>query len=421
MVFSSIRQAIPVVLSILFFGCSDTATDAVDSGLADQVVFDAGSGRDQGSGLDKKISSDQGTLDQGTKSNKLKVVFIGNSLTFVNDLPKVLTKVAASASPDWTISAGQNHLPGGSTLKNNWHSYSVSTRSTEALDLITRVKPDLVVLQDQSSGPELDKYPELWHAWIRGAGARTVLFMTWGKGDFGGKLFRQTGDTLESKYNKAGAQLGATVAPVGTAWKRHYAKSKVKLHSGDALHPSPHGTYLAALVFFSTLTGQDPTGLSTGGLNISAADAKMLQQTAWDTYKASPMADLSKQPTTLPVDDHPNSAAGATKFTLGQPVTAKLGVADADFFTFSLAKSGKLSLTVQNTDYNKVLDLMILDSKQKILGRSNLPATGLKVVDPFFTDLKESPILAPGKYYLRISGAAPANKKITAPYNITSN
>ncbi len=109
MVFSSIRQAIPAVLSILSLGCSDTATDAVDNGLADQVVFDASSGLDRGSGLDNRLLSDQGTLDQGTKSNKLKVVFIGNSLTFVNDLPKVLTKVAASASPAWTISAEPNH------------------------------------------------------------------------------------------------------------------------------------------------------------------------------------------------------------------------------------------------------------------------------------------------------------------------
>ena len=415
MVSRSIQQAFPVVLSILLLGCPDRVTDATDSGQADQGVVDAGSG------LDRNNPSDQAAPDQGTKSYKLKVVFIGNSLTFVNDLPRVLNRVAASASPAWTISADQNHLPGGSTLRSNWLSKSGSSMGTEALDLITKIKPDLVVLQDQSSGPELAKYPELWHAWIRGAGARTVLFMTWGKGDFGGKLFKQTADTLESKYNKAGAQLGATVAPVGTAWKRHYAKSAVKLHSGDALHPSPHGTYLAALVFFSTLTGQDPAGLSTGGLNISAADAKILQQTAWETYKASPMADLSKQPTALPKDDHPDSAAGATKFTFGPPVTAKLGVADADFFTFSLAKSGKLSLTVQNTDYNKVLDLIILDSKQKILGRSPYPATGLKVVDPFFKDLNESPILAPGKYYLRISGAAPANKKITCPYKITSN
>ena len=415
MVSRSIQQAFPVVLSILLLGCPDRVTDATDSGQADQGVVDAGSG------LDRNNPSDQAAPDQGTKSYKLKVVFIGNSLTFVNDLPRVLTRVAASASPAWTISAGQNHLPGGSNLKNNWHSSSVSKRGTEALDLIHKVKPDLVVLQDQSSGPELDKYPELWHAWIRGAGARTVLFMTWGKGDFGGKLFKQTADTLQSKYNKTGQQLGATVAPVGTAWKRHYAKSTIKLHSQDALHPSPHGTYLAALVFYCTLTGQDPAGLSTGGLNISAADAKMLQQTAWETYQAAPMAVLSKQPRTLPKDDHPNAAAGATKLTLGQPLTAKLGVGDADFFTFTTANSGKLSLSIQNPDYNKVLDLMILDSKQKILGRNPLPGTGLKVMDVYYTVLHESPVLAPGKYYLRISGAAPANKKITCPYKITSN
>jgi hypothetical protein len=415
MVCISTRQAIPVVLALLLLGCSDPAADSADGGQADQAVLDAGSGPDRASGPDSTSWPDQ------TASRKLKVVFIGNSLTFVNDLPSVLTKVAASASPAWTISAGQNHLPGGSSLSSNWLSGTGTNRGNEALDLITKVKPDLVVLQDQSSGPDLSKYPELWHAWIHGNGARTVLFMTWGKGDFGGTLFKQTADTLESQYNKAGAQVGATVAPVGTAWKRHYAKSALKLHGGDALHPSPHGTYLTALVFFSTLTGQAPTGLSTGGLNISAADAKELQQTAWDTYKTSPMAVLSKQPRTQPKDDHPNTAAGATKLILGQLVTAKLGVADADFFAFTMAKSGKLNLIVQNTEYNKLLDLMIMDSKQEILGRNNYPSTGLKVVDPFFTDLKKSPILAPGKYYLRISGTAAANKKITCTYKITSS
>jgi len=409
-----------VPLLILALGCADTGTNPVDTGrdTADSVdaihaVADGVSKPDTPSSPDAGTAPDAAAPDQGAASHTLNVVFIGNSLTYGNDLPGVLAKVAASATPSWTISAPANHLPGGSSLRSAW-------RSAKALDLVRNTKPDVVVLQDQSSGPDLGRYPELWHGWVRAYGARSVFFMTWGKGDFGGKLFKQTADKLQSAYLKAAAPLGATVAPVGTAWKQHYAKSSLKLHSGDGLHPSPHGTYLAALVFFATLTGQAPTGLSTGGLNISAADAAALQKTALHAYEQTPLAVLAKQPLSAPADDHANTAAGATKLVFGQKLTARLGVADADFFAFAMTDSGRLDMLVQNPNHNKLIDLMIMDSSQKILGRNQFPSTALKGVDPFFTDLGESPILPAGNYYLRVGGTAPANKRITGRYAIVT-
>jgi len=375
------------------------------------------SGKDSGEDLAQAVDLSPAP-DKGPAAKKLKIVFIGNSLTFVNNLPLVLMNAAASAKPAWSIAAGKNHTPGASSLSSNWQSWSGSSRGTEALDLIQKVKPDIVVLQDQSSGPSVATYTELWHGWIQAAGARTVLFMTWGTGDMGGPVFKQSAGYLERIYNKAGQRNGVTVAPVGTAWQRHYAKSKQYLHSGDALHPAPHGTYLAAMVFFATLTGQNPKGLSSGGLNISTADRAALQQLAWETYSASPQADLSKQVKTPPKDDHANTPAGATSLTLGKPASGKLPMTDVDVFSFSMPRSGKLSLSIQGV--GKVLDLMILDEKEKIIGRNNHASSKLTVADYYFKNLGESPTLKAGKYYLRVSGITPAASTVAATYTITS-
>jgi len=43
------------------------------------------------------------------------------------------------------------------------------------------------------------------------------------------------------------------------------------------------GTYLAACVFYATLTGRDPRGLGDGGLAVGADDAAFLQGIAWET------------------------------------------------------------------------------------------------------------------------------------------
>jgi hypothetical protein len=88
-------------------------------------------------------------------------------------------------------------------------------------------------------------------------------------------------------------ELGATVAPVGVAWKKALvADPKLVLHQADKSHPNPRGSYLAACVFYATLLDKSPLGLP-GELRrgwktlvqIPPEEAKRLQEIAWQTVQ----------------------------------------------------------------------------------------------------------------------------------------
>src|SRR5260370_12170383 len=105
---------------------------------------------------------------------EIRVLFIGNSLTYVNDLPRVVERLAASRGI--RLKTALDGV-GGADLHQQWDRGS-------ALRAIRQQKWDWVVLQDQSSAPlyepdELPEYARRFDAEIRRRGAKTMLFMTW--------------------------------------------------------------------------------------------------------------------------------------------------------------------------------------------------------------------------------------------------
>jgi len=209
----------------------------------------------------------------------LRVLFVGNSYTYCNDLPGTLARLGAGAAPPTAIEA-EHCTRGGWSLQQHW-------KSGEAAAQIRAGGWDVVVLQDRSTGPIESPGPESMklHAArfdeeIRRAGARTVFYMTWAR-----EHRPEMIEALAREYNARAAELGATVAPVGRAWQAAFAaRPGLVLHVEDRSHPNELGTYLAACVFYATLTGRDPRGLANGGLaDVTDADAAFLQQIAWQT------------------------------------------------------------------------------------------------------------------------------------------
>ena len=109
----------------------------------------------------------------------LRVLFVGNSYTYVNDLPGMFTRLAAAGKPAVKVET-QSIVVGGATLRMHINSGAV----TKAL---AASHWDYVVLQEQShlgvasladvepfqaSARELD-------AAIKKAGAKTVFYLTW--------------------------------------------------------------------------------------------------------------------------------------------------------------------------------------------------------------------------------------------------
>jgi hypothetical protein len=206
----------------------------------------------------------------------MKVLFIGNSFTARNDLPGMVAELASAAGTRLEhrlISAG------GASLRMHWN-------KGEALRAIRAGGYDYVVLQEQSTLPvknaqRMHENVRLFDVEIRGAGARTALYMTWAR-----RHAPESQSAITDAYASVGQEIGATVVPAGVAWERFLrAHDRPVLHDRDGSHPTPAGTYLAACVFFATLFGRTPVGLPASVDGLTPADAKLMQRTAWATVK----------------------------------------------------------------------------------------------------------------------------------------
>jgi len=246
---------------------------------------------------------------QGTtlaQPGKARVLFIGNSYTYFNNLPQLVAGLAASANPQRRMETEMVTV-GGATLKSLWD-------GGRALEAIKRGGWNYVVLQEQSTlgvAPVVDgipqiadpktfhEYARLFDAEIKKAGAKTIFYLTWARQNAPEK---QT--LLTEAYQKIAKELNATVAPVGVTWENALKENpRLTLHLQDKSHPTPMGSYLAACVFYATIYGKSPVGLSahiTGAIvdqtgkvigaqgelvNLSKDDAALLQKITWETAR----------------------------------------------------------------------------------------------------------------------------------------
>ena len=82
----------------------------------------------------------------GQSKDEIHVLFIGNSLTYYHDLPKMIAELAkAGKQPPLRH---ERETPGGCTFEKHW-------KDGKALAKIQSRKWDYVVLQDQSQAPLL--------------------------------------------------------------------------------------------------------------------------------------------------------------------------------------------------------------------------------------------------------------------------
>lgn len=213
-----------------------------------------------------------------------RVLFIGNSYTYVNDLPGVFTQLACSGQH--LVETGML-APGGWTLADHVNDSNTQTE-------LAAKKWDYVVLQEQSLMPAFEQnrvqytYPaaRTLVRMIRDNGAEPMFFMTWGRRDgvpeYGLNDYGTMQKQLTTGYLTIADELGVAVAPVGSAWEQvHQQHPGINLWQSDGSHPTENGTYLAACVFYAAIFNESPQGLSYTA-QIPADTAKTLQSIAAD-------------------------------------------------------------------------------------------------------------------------------------------
>ena len=214
----------------------------------------------------------------GQAKDEISVLFIGNSLTYYNDLPKM---VAALAKADKQRPLHhERETPGGCTFEKHW-------KDGKALAKIQSRKWDYVVLQDNSQGPltkraSMFDHAKKFDAEIKKQGAKTLLYMTWA-------LQNKPEDqaAISKAYLDLSTELKCPVAPVGNAWESALkVEKKPALHIADKKHPTATGTYLAACVIYATIYGRNPEGLPGSIGKLTDEEARPLQVIAWKAVQA---------------------------------------------------------------------------------------------------------------------------------------
>lgn len=225
-----------------------------------------------------------------------KVLFIGNSYTYANDLPSLFENLSASGGK---IVYTEMQATGGYTLENHLN-------TSETLNAIKKGFWNFVILQEQSQTPVIEylRYYKMYPSAQKldsiikthNPNAMTVFYMTWGRKNGGQQCidtscspvfssFFHMQDSLKSSYSMISNILTALLVPVGEAWRTaRLIKPYINLWDIDDSHPTLDGSYLAACVFYTKIFNQSPIGLQYYG-GLPDTSALFYQQCAWQTVE----------------------------------------------------------------------------------------------------------------------------------------
>lgn len=221
-----------------------------------------------------------------------KVLFLGNSYTYFNDLPQQVELLAKSLGD--TLEC-DSYTPGGYRFQD--HANDESTYAH-----IRSQAWDFVFLQGQSQEVSMppaqlqqEVYPyaeQLIDSIKANHGcSEPVFYMTWGR-KYGDSencsqwppvcTFLGMQQRITAGYMTMAETNGTAVAPIGLAWKHsmdYDPDSLINLYSQDNSHPSLRGSYLTACVMVATILQKSPEGSDYYGM-ITAPEAQYLQQIA---------------------------------------------------------------------------------------------------------------------------------------------
>jgi hypothetical protein len=203
-----------------------------------------------------------------------RVLFVGNSLTYYNDLPAMVQALARSAG-DTALRTAVIAEP-DFALEDHYYVGTVQ----KTLD---RSDWEFVVLQQGTSAlPESQQHLRSWTSQlaplIRAAGAEPVLYQVWPM-----ISRRFDADAAVTSYFNAAVAVQGIFAPAGDAFTDALALDpEIGVYSSDGLHPTPRGTYVAALVILSRLIGTSPESLPPRipGASADTATVRLLQRAA---------------------------------------------------------------------------------------------------------------------------------------------
>jgi hypothetical protein len=248
-----------------------------------------------------------------SNAKKVTALFLGNSYTYVNNLPLLIANLALANGDTLVYDV---NAPGGYTLNNHFNDLTSKAK-------ISSAPWKYVILQAQSQEPSFSPaqvfsqtlpYARKLDSLIKlnNSCTNTVFYQTWGRknGDasncgFYPPVCTYLGmqDRLKQSYKKFADTCNAVMSPIGEAFRRSIALNpNLELYQPDESHPSLEGSYLAACVFYEVVF-QKSVLTNTYISTVNSTTATFLQQVAhavvndslaiWNIGKNLPWADYS--------------------------------------------------------------------------------------------------------------------------------
>ena len=195
----------------------------------------------------KKAKKSNISLD---KNEKKKVVFIGNSKTYVKDIPSKFKEIANNGGYQVEVS---DITSGGKTLL--WHSVNNESK--------LKNNYDIAILQEQTDSMEsnLTQYTNGASnvaGYLRNGNSKITIYVRqcWG---YKHNINNNKHKAVQNNAESVAKSINGYVIKDGEAWDK--GMSYKDLYADDT-HQNQEGAYLSALCIYKSLTGDDPTKIT---------------------------------------------------------------------------------------------------------------------------------------------------------------
>ncbi len=184
------------------------------------------------------------TLSAFAQPKTRNILFLGNSLTYTNNLPEILEYIAKDF--DQPLVATSLCFP-NYALEDHWNDGLFQKL------MVNKKFDDVIVQQGPSSQPPgkemLITYGSKIKTFCTKKGVDLGFYMVWPS-----KQYYFTFDGVIANYTYAAEIHDANLFPVGSVWKDYQTITTLEnLYSADNFHPSSAGSFLAALTIFKGL------------------------------------------------------------------------------------------------------------------------------------------------------------------------
>lgn len=167
----------------------------------------------------------------------MKVLFIGNSHTYYNDMPHMFVEICRERHKEVEVTM----------LAHGGKGWDFHVEEPEVRFNILYGGYDAVILQHVAHPMgDLEVMNECGKKlieWVREAGARPILYMTWTTKADGEKAQ----EAMSRAYRRLEQETGCELAPVGERWwKYHREHPEEEMYAKDGRHASEIGSRVAA-------------------------------------------------------------------------------------------------------------------------------------------------------------------------------